>query len=181
MAQRRQLAPEGAECPRRQLRSRSRLTAENLFLLKQLALYADRRGKSRRANDATRITFRTPTGPRNCQSVSRRYEKNWRISVRTTRSFSGPSAQILLRTSVVCIVNSFAGFTTDFFGSIPSMQSPWSIVSAPSSAPCDVIAASTRSCILSLNESGETTNAGRLFEELRSVNGKETRTMSPRL
>jgi hypothetical protein len=70
-------------------------------------------------------------------------QKNWRISVRTIRSFSGPSAQIFLRTSVVCIVNSFAGFTTDFFGSIPSMQSPWSIVNAPSSAPCDVIAART--------------------------------------
>jgi hypothetical protein len=74
-----------------------------------------------------------------------------------------------------------AGVTPDFFGSIPSMQSPWLTVSAPSSAPCDVIAARTGSCIAPLKESGETTNAGRLFEELRSVNGKETRTMSPRL
>jgi hypothetical protein len=38
-------------------RSRSRLAAENLFLRKQLALYAERRVKSRRANDATRITL----------------------------------------------------------------------------------------------------------------------------
>jgi hypothetical protein len=34
-------------------RSRSRLAAENLFLRKQLALYAERRVRSRRADDAT--------------------------------------------------------------------------------------------------------------------------------
>jgi putative transposase len=39
------------------LRSRSRLAAENLFLRKQLALYAERRVKCRRATDATRITL----------------------------------------------------------------------------------------------------------------------------
>ena len=38
-------------------RSRSRLAAENLFLRKQLALYAERRVKSRRATDAARITL----------------------------------------------------------------------------------------------------------------------------
>ena len=37
--------------------SRSRLAAENLFLRKQLALYGERRVKSRRADDATRITL----------------------------------------------------------------------------------------------------------------------------
>ena len=39
------------------LQSRSQLAAENLFLRKQLALYAERRVKSRRADDATRITL----------------------------------------------------------------------------------------------------------------------------
>src|SRR5258708_1650709 len=38
-------------------RSRSQLAAENLFLRKQLALYAERRVRSRRADDATRITL----------------------------------------------------------------------------------------------------------------------------
>ena len=38
-------------------RSRSRLAAENLFLRKQLALYAERRVKSRRADDTTRLTL----------------------------------------------------------------------------------------------------------------------------
>jgi putative transposase len=38
-------------------RSRSRLAAENLFLRKQLALYAERRVRSRRADDATRLTL----------------------------------------------------------------------------------------------------------------------------
>jgi putative transposase len=37
--------------------SRSQLAAENLFLRKQLALYGERRVKSRRADDATRITL----------------------------------------------------------------------------------------------------------------------------
>ena len=41
------------------LRSRSQLAAENLFLRKQLALYGERRVKSRRADDATRITLVT--------------------------------------------------------------------------------------------------------------------------
>ena len=39
------------------LRSRSRLAAENLFLRKQLALYVERRVKTRRTTDATRITL----------------------------------------------------------------------------------------------------------------------------
>jgi len=39
------------------LRSRSQLAAENLFLRKQLALYAERRVRARRADDATRITM----------------------------------------------------------------------------------------------------------------------------
>ena len=39
------------------VRSRSRLAAENLFLRKQLALYVERRVKSRRATDATRMTL----------------------------------------------------------------------------------------------------------------------------
>jgi putative transposase len=39
------------------VRSRSHLAAENLFLRKQLALYAERRVKARRADDATRITL----------------------------------------------------------------------------------------------------------------------------
>ena len=39
------------------LRSRSQLAAENLFLRRQLALYRERRVKSRRADDATRITL----------------------------------------------------------------------------------------------------------------------------
>ena len=38
-------------------RSRSRLAAENLFLRKQLALYAERRVRSRRADDATRLSL----------------------------------------------------------------------------------------------------------------------------
>ena len=38
-------------------RSRSQLAAENLFLRKQLALYRERRVKSRRADDATRIAL----------------------------------------------------------------------------------------------------------------------------
>src|SRR6267378_5899458 len=38
-------------------RSRSQLAAENLFLRKQLALYAERRVRSRRADDATRLTL----------------------------------------------------------------------------------------------------------------------------
>jgi len=38
-------------------RSRSRLAAENLFLRKQLALYAGRGVRPRRADDATRITL----------------------------------------------------------------------------------------------------------------------------
>src|SRR5436309_3701914 len=38
-------------------RSRSRLAAENLFLRKQLALYVERRVRSRRADDATRLTL----------------------------------------------------------------------------------------------------------------------------
>ena len=38
-------------------RSRSRLAAENLFLRKQLALYAERRVRTRRADDATRFTL----------------------------------------------------------------------------------------------------------------------------
>jgi len=54
---------------------------------------------------------------------------------------------MLAAAGVVCIVNSFAGFTTDFFGRIPSMQSPGSMMSARSSAPGDVIAARTTSSI----------------------------------
>jgi putative transposase len=38
-------------------RSRSQVAAENLFLRKQLALYQERWIKSRRADDATRITL----------------------------------------------------------------------------------------------------------------------------
>ena len=38
-------------------RSRSRLAAENLFLRKQLALYAERRVRSRRGDDTTRLTL----------------------------------------------------------------------------------------------------------------------------
>jgi putative transposase len=38
-------------------RSRSQLAAENLFLRKQLALYRERRFKSHRADNATRITL----------------------------------------------------------------------------------------------------------------------------
>src|SRR5829696_7519406 len=38
-------------------RSRSQLAAENLFLRKQLALYAERRVRACRADDATRITL----------------------------------------------------------------------------------------------------------------------------
>jgi hypothetical protein len=39
------------------VRSRAQLSAENLFLRKQLALYMERRAKPRRADDATRITL----------------------------------------------------------------------------------------------------------------------------
>jgi putative transposase len=39
------------------VRSRAHLSAENLFLRKQLALYLERQAKPRRADDATRITF----------------------------------------------------------------------------------------------------------------------------
>jgi putative transposase len=39
------------------LRSRSQLAAENPFLRKQLALYAERRVKAHRADDGTRITM----------------------------------------------------------------------------------------------------------------------------
>jgi hypothetical protein len=38
-------------------RSPSRLATENLFLRKQLALYVERRVRSRRADDATRLTL----------------------------------------------------------------------------------------------------------------------------
>jgi putative transposase len=39
------------------VRSRAHLSAENLFLRKQLALYVERQAKPRRADDATRITL----------------------------------------------------------------------------------------------------------------------------
>src|SRR5215467_4053931 len=39
------------------VRSRAQLSAENLFLRKQLALYMERQAKPRRADDATRITL----------------------------------------------------------------------------------------------------------------------------
>src|SRR5262249_21939470 len=39
------------------VRSRAQLSAENLFLRKQLAMYVERQVKPRRADDATRITF----------------------------------------------------------------------------------------------------------------------------
>src|SRR5262245_35164533 len=39
------------------VRSRAYLSAENLFLRKQLALYVERQAKPRRADDATRITL----------------------------------------------------------------------------------------------------------------------------
>src|SRR5262249_10656286 len=39
------------------VRSRAQLSAENLFVRKQLALYVERRVKPRRADDATRITL----------------------------------------------------------------------------------------------------------------------------
>src|SRR5262245_3154989 len=39
------------------VRSRAQLSAENLFLRKQLALYMERQVKPRRADDATRITL----------------------------------------------------------------------------------------------------------------------------
>ena len=39
------------------LRSHAQLAAENLFLRKQLALYLERQVKSRRADDATRLTI----------------------------------------------------------------------------------------------------------------------------
>jgi putative transposase len=39
------------------LRSRAELAAENLFLRKQLALYLERQGTPRRADDATRLTL----------------------------------------------------------------------------------------------------------------------------
>jgi putative transposase len=41
----------------RSARSRAQLDAENLFLRKQLAMYAERRVKPRRADDATRIAL----------------------------------------------------------------------------------------------------------------------------
>jgi hypothetical protein len=55
------------------------------------------------------------------------------------------------------------------------------MMSGVSSEICEVMAARTRSDVASLKESGDTTKAGRLLAVLRSVNGKETRTMSPRL
>src|SRR5262245_20902681 len=39
------------------LRSHARLTAENLFLCKQLAMYLEREAKPRRASNATRLTL----------------------------------------------------------------------------------------------------------------------------
>ena len=39
------------------MRSHTRLAAENLFLRKQLAFYAERRIKPRRLDDATRLTL----------------------------------------------------------------------------------------------------------------------------
>jgi hypothetical protein len=39
------------------MRSRAQLATENLFLRKQLALYQERRVKSRRADDATRVVL----------------------------------------------------------------------------------------------------------------------------
>src|SRR5262245_35664204 len=39
------------------VRSRAHLSAENLFLRKQLALYLERQAKPRRADDATRLTL----------------------------------------------------------------------------------------------------------------------------
>jgi hypothetical protein len=89
-------------------------------------------------------------------------------------------AQIPFRMSAECMVNSLAGFTSDVFGRLPSTQSCSCIVRTSSpSVICDVIATRTTSCIWSLNASGETTSAGRLFDELRSVKGKGTRTMLP--
>jgi hypothetical protein len=41
-------------------RSRAQLSAENLFLRKQLALYVERQVKPRRADDATRIALVAP-------------------------------------------------------------------------------------------------------------------------
>src|SRR5439155_27179295 len=55
------------------------------------------------------------------------------------------------------------------------------VIEWSAAASCEVIATTTRSCIWSLKASGEITSAGRRFEELRSVNGNGTRTMSPRL
>jgi hypothetical protein len=86
-----------------------------------------------------------------------------------------------LSTSVECIVKIFATFTYDGFGSVPSTQSLGPMATARSSGSCDVIATRTRSSPCSLKAFGEMTNAGRRFEEVRSVKGKETRTMSPRL
>jgi len=39
------------------VRSQAQLSAENLFLRKQLALYVERQVKPRRADDSTRITL----------------------------------------------------------------------------------------------------------------------------
>src|SRR4030081_1195862 len=48
---------DAVRCLSLAFRSRSQLAAENLFLRKQLALYAERGVRPRRADDATRITL----------------------------------------------------------------------------------------------------------------------------
>jgi hypothetical protein len=87
-----------------------------------------------------------------------------------------------LATSDECIVNSFVVFTIDALGSPPCAKSPRRrCTEFGSYVMCEVMAASTRSSPEALKESGERTSAGRLFEEVRSVKGKDTRTMSPYL
>lgn len=79
------------------------------------------------------------------------------------------------------MVKIFPTFTNESFGSSPSTKlSGLSAIALPEDV-YDVIATRTTSWPRSLKASGEMTSAGRRFEELRSVKGKETRTMSPRL
>lgn len=79
-------------------------------------------------------------------------------------------------------MKTFVSLTNDSLGSAPSWQSVGATgTECGDVVTWDVTAANMRSSLSLLKESGEMTSAGRRFVEVRSVNGNETRTISPRL
>src|SRR5713101_6337485 len=97
-------------------------------------------------------------------------------------NFDSVIVQIRFPIRAEWIVNTFANFTIERFGSLPPTKSVSSSRAERGSSPiCEVMATRTKSWFEELNQSGETTRAGLLLEELRSVKGNGTRTMSPRL